>query len=244
MAEMRRTFTIVLLGLLVVATGLTAAYALNRATPASFHGTHLGAGVPAHDFTLQSADGPVTLSDFRGQAVLMFFGYTHCPDVCPFTMAKLGLAMEVLGERSRDVQVLLVTVDPDLDTPERLGDYVRHFHPAFLGLTGSRARLEGITRAYGVYAGDAPPVAAPSAADDDGHGGHDTPADPDAPAEPAAPADRDAHAGHGAHQPPPRLIDHTSQVFGIDRRGDYRLLWGTDVTADQIAEDVRQILRR
>lgn len=231
MAEMRRTFTIVLSGLLVAATALMAAYAVDRAAPVSFHGTHLGAGVPAHDFTLESAAGPVSLSDFRGQAVLMFFGYTHCPDVCPFTMARLRLAMEVLGERSRDVQVLLVTVDPDLDTPERLGDYARHFDPSFIGLTGSRARLEEVTRAYGVHAGDAPPVTTPAADGDDGHAGH-------------AHSGHDAHSGDGAHHPPPRLIEHTSQVFGIDRRGDYRLLWGTDVTADQIAEDVRQILRR
>jgi protein SCO1 len=228
---MRRTFTIFLLSLVVVATGLMAAYALNRATPPSFHGTDLGPGMTAQDFTLATADGPVSLSDFRGQAVLMFFGYTHCPDVCPFTMAKLRLAMELLGDRSDGVQVLLVTVDPDLDTPDRLRDYVRAFNPSFLGLTGSRAALEAVTRAYGVYAGEAPPVPA------ERHAGHDDHADH------GAHGDHAANADHEGHEMPPRLIDHTSQVFGIDRRGDYRLLWGTDVTADQIAEDVRQLLR-
>jgi protein SCO1 len=218
---MRRTFTIFLLSLVMVVTGLMAAYALHRATPPTFHGTHLGPDMPAPDFTLDTADGPVSLSDFRGQAVLMFFGYTQCPDVCPFTMAKLRLALETLGDRSDQVQVLLITVDPDMDSPDRLRDYARAFNPSFLGLTGSRAALEEITQVYGVYAGEAPP---PPAVDDGDRGGHD-------------------HAGHGAHQLPPRLIDHTTQVFGIDRRGNYRLLWGSDVTADQIAEDVRQLLR-
>jgi protein SCO1 len=218
---MRRTFTIFLLSLVVVVTGLMAAYVLHRATPPTFHGTHLGPDMPAPDFTLETADGPVSLSDFQGQAVLMFFGYTQCPDVCPFTMAKLRLALETLGDRSDQVQVLLITVDPDMDSPDRLRDYARAFNPSFLGLTGSRAALEEITQVYGVYAGEAPP---PPAVDDGDHGGHD-------------------HAGHGAHQLPPRLIDHTTHVFGIDRRGNYRLLWGSDVTADQIAEDVRQLLR-
>jgi protein SCO1 len=231
---MRRTFTIFLLSLVVVVTGLTAAYALRRASPPSFHGTYLGPDMPAPDFTLDSADGRVSLSDFRGQAVLMFFGYTQCPDVCPFTMAKLRLALETLGDRSDRVQVLLITVDPDLDTPDRLRDYVRAFNPSFLGLTGSRPALEEITRAYGVYAGEAPPAPAP---DRPTHDGHD--ADAGHGARPAA----DPHADHGAHRLPPRLIDHTTQVFGIDRRGRYRLLWGSDVTADQIAEDVRQLLR-
>jgi protein SCO1 len=237
---MRRTFTIFLLSLLVVVTGLTAAYALRRASPPSFHGTYLGPDMPAPDFTLDTAHGPVSLSDFRGQAVLMFFGYTHCPDVCPFTMAKLRLALETLGDRSDRVQVLLITVDPDLDTPDRLRDYVRAFNPSFLGLTGSRAALEEITQAYGVYAGEAPPVAGPDPASQDGHGAHDG---HDAHGGPDTHAAADPHAGHGAHRLPPRLIDHTTQVFGIDRRGRYRLLWGSDVTADQIAEDVRQLLR-
>jgi protein SCO1 len=231
---MRRTFTIFLLSLVVVVTGLVAAYALHRAAPPTFHGTHLGPGVPAPGFTLDTADGPVSLSDFRGQAVLMFFGYTQCPDVCPFTMAKLRLALETLGNRSDRVQVLLITVDPDMDSPDRLRDYARAFNPSFLGLTGSRAALEEITQAYGVYAGEAPP---PPVVDDVDHGGHDGHAGH------AAPGGHGAHAGHGAHQLPPRLIDHTTQVFGIDRRGNYRLLWGSDVTADQIAEDVWQLLR-
>lgn len=212
---MQRNQLMASLALTAVITASVAAYAVSRAVPPSFHGTDLGPGIVAHDFTLEDTRRQrVSLSDFRGQAVLMFFGYTHCPDVCPLTLGKLRLALEQVGDRARDVRVLLITVDPELDTPERMREYLANFDPAFVGLTGSRAELEVVTQAYGVYAGEAPP----------------------------APQD-DPHAGHDAHQPPPRLIDHTSQVFGIDRRGNFRVLWGSDVTADRIAEDVRQLLR-
>jgi protein SCO1 len=221
---MQRNQLMALLALVAVMTASMAAYALSRSVPPSFHGTDLGPGVVAEDFTLQgTAREQVSLSDFRGRAVLMFFGYTHCPDVCPITLGKLRLALEQLGDRARDVQVVLVTVDPEMDTPERMRDYLLNFDAGFVGLTGSRAQLESVTQAYGVYAGEPPPPADAAHAGHDGHGG--------------------PHAGHGAHALPPRLIDHTSQVFGIDRRGNFRLLWGSDATAEQIAEDVRQLLR-
>lgn len=219
---MQRSHVLPLIALVAVVTASIAAYGLVRAVPPSFHGTDLGPGIPAHDFTLEAADrGAVSLSDFQGRAVLMFFGYTHCPDVCPLTLGKLWRALDLLGERREDVQVLLVTVDPEMDTPHRLREYLRNFDPSFVGLSGSRAQLETVTQAYGVYAGEAPPL--PD--DDAGHGGEDP------------------VAGHGDHGPPPRLIDHTSQVFGIDRGGDFRLLWGSEATAEQIAEDIRALLR-
>jgi protein SCO1 len=190
-----------------------------RTSGPSFHGTHLGAGYEAPAFTLEAADrGAVSLSDFRGRAVLLFFGYTQCPDVCPLTMAKLRLAMEQLGDRRQDVQVILITVDPEEDSPARLREYLQHFDPAFLGLSGTRRELEAVAADYGAYMGTLQPTEQPAA-------------DPD-----------DPHAHHG-HRPPPRLIDHTSQVFGIDRRGNFRLLWGSEVTADQMTEDVRRLLR-
>jgi protein SCO1 len=190
-----------------------------RSAGPSFHGTHLGAGYEAAAFTLEAADrGAVSLSDFRGQTVLLFFGYPQCPDVCPLTLAKLRLAMEQLGDRRRDVQVLLITVDPEEDSPARLREYLQHFDLAFVGLSGTRRELEAVAAAYGAYMGTLQPNEMPAADSDD------------------------PHAHHG-HRPPPRLIDHTSQVFGIDRRGNFRLLWGSEVTADEIAEDVRRLLR-
>jgi protein SCO1 len=225
MYPMQRNHLVALLALVAMATATMAAYALSRSVPPSFHGTDLGPGVVAQDFTLEDTRREqVSLSDFQGRAVLMFFGYTHCPDVCPLTLGKLRRALELVGDRARNVQVVLVTVDPEMDTPERMGEYLLNFDPDYVGLTGTRAQLEAVTQAYGVYAGEPQPVE--PAAHEAGHAGHG-----------------DAHAAHGAHRPPPRLIDHTSQVFGIDRRGHFRLLWGSDVTAEQIAEDVRQLLR-
>ena len=78
---------------------------------------------PVADFTLDSSLGrPVSLSDFRGQHVLMYFGYTSCPDVCPTTLAEIRLALQELGDRAGKVQTLFVTVDPERDTADRLAN--------------------------------------------------------------------------------------------------------------------------
>jgi protein SCO1 len=219
---MPRIRILALFAFLALATASMAAYALTRTAPPPFHGTDLGPGITAPAFTLEAADrGAVSLSDFEGRAVLMFFGYTQCPDVCPVSLAKLRLAMEQLGDRRRDVQVLLITVDPEMDSPHRMREYLQHFDLAFVGLSGEREELERVAAAYGVYMGEL-----------------QEPEPVDAAVDPHA-----GHGGHGAHRLPPRIIDHTSHVFGIDRRGNFRLLWGSDATADQIAEDVRRLIR-
>jgi protein SCO1/2 len=89
------------------------------------------------DFRLADHNGKErSLADFRGKVVVMFFGYTHCPDVCPTTMAELAGAMQTLGKDAERVQVLFVTVDPERDTADLLAKYVPSFHPSFLGLRG------------------------------------------------------------------------------------------------------------
>jgi protein SCO1/2 len=90
-----------------------------------------------HDFALKDPSGKErTLEDFRGKAVVVFFGYTQCPDVCPTTLATLATAMKELGADADRVQVLFITVDPERDTPELLAKYVPSFDPRFLGLWG------------------------------------------------------------------------------------------------------------
>ena len=91
------------------------------------------------------------LADFRGKLVLLFFGYTHCPDMCPLTMAKLGQVMQLVGADADRVQVLFVTVDPKRDTPQLLAQYVRAFHPAFLGLYGTEQQTAAATKEFKVY---------------------------------------------------------------------------------------------
>lgn len=119
--------------------------------PYSFHGTVIQSPDPSPDFTLASASGPVSLSDFRGQVVVLYFGYTFCPDVCPTTMADLARAMRDLGAKAQDVQVILVSVDPARDTPENLQKYVTSFDPTFIGITGSEQEVATAATLYGVY---------------------------------------------------------------------------------------------
>ena len=91
----------------------------------------------ARDFQLTDHNGkPRTLADFKGKVVVVFFGYTHCPDVCPTTMSELALVMKELGKDADRLQVLFITVDPERDTPAVLSQYVPAFHPDFLGLYG------------------------------------------------------------------------------------------------------------
>lgn len=91
-----------------------------------------------------------TLADFKGKAVVLFFGYTNCPDVCPTTMVKLAHAMEKLGNDSERVQVLMVTLDPKRDTQEVLSKYVPAFHPSFLGLTGDEQQVDAAAKEFKV----------------------------------------------------------------------------------------------
>ena len=89
------------------------------------------------DFRLNDTTGKArSLADFRGKVVVLFFGYTHCPEVCPTTLASLARVMRTLGPAAQDVQVLFVTVDPERDTPDVLAKYVPSFNPSFLGLYG------------------------------------------------------------------------------------------------------------
>ena len=104
------------------------------------------------DFELTDFNGKRrTLADFRGKVVLLFFGYTNCPDMCPTTMAKLGEGMRLLGADADRVQGLFVTVDPKRDTPQVLAQYVPAFHPAFLGLYGTAQETAAAAKEFKVY---------------------------------------------------------------------------------------------
>jgi len=117
--------------------GLALALAACGAKGPSFQATDLTGASFGRDFELTAPDGkPRRLADFRGKAVVMFFGYTQCPDVCPTTLAALADAMKQLGPDADRVQVLFVTIDPERDTPALLSQYVPAFDPRFLGLYG------------------------------------------------------------------------------------------------------------
>ena len=94
---------------------------------------------------------PRTLADFRGKAVVVFFGYTHCPDVCPTTLADMAGVLKSLGAEAERVQVLFVTVDPERDTPEVLKQYVPAFDPRFLGLYGDLPATQRAAKEFKVF---------------------------------------------------------------------------------------------
>jgi protein SCO1/2 len=105
------------------------------------------------DFSLLDPDGNVrTLADFKGKVVVMFFGYTQCPDICPTTLTEMQQVMSLLGPQSDKVQVLFVTVDPERDTAAILKQYVPSFDPRFLGLRpADEAALEKVAKDYKIY---------------------------------------------------------------------------------------------
>lgn len=104
------------------------------------------------DFTLQSAAGPVSLKDYRGKLVLVYFGYTYCPDICPTSLAATaeGLKQLTPDELAR-VAMIFISVDPKRDTPERLKEYAEFFHPAIVGATGTAEVVAEIAKRYGVF---------------------------------------------------------------------------------------------
>ena len=120
--------------------------------PYIFHGTVMQSPGDAPGFDLMSNTGQkVSLDDFRGKLVMLYFGYTFCPDVCPATLVEIAGAMDILGEDADKVQVIMVSVDPERDTPEALGEYVAHFDPAFLGVTGTAEEIAALATLYGIF---------------------------------------------------------------------------------------------
>lgn len=104
------------------------------------------------DFTLTGSDGqPLSLSDLYGRVTLLYFGYTHCPDVCPMTMGDFKKIKAALGDDADRVNFLMISVDGERDTPEHLQRYISAFDPAFLGMTGSASDLRRIGADYGLY---------------------------------------------------------------------------------------------
>ncbi len=120
--------------------------------PPALHGTVIQSPERSPDFTLDaSTGGRVSLSDLRGKVVLLYFGYTFCPDACPTTLNELKKVPAALGKSAGDVQVVMITVDPERDTPEVLRQYLAYFDPSFLGLTGTDEEILGAATPLGIY---------------------------------------------------------------------------------------------
>lgn len=208
---------VVVMVAIVVAAGVAAA---PRPAP-RFHGTTYTEVLPASAFALTDHDGrAVTLESYRGAPVLLFFGYTHCPDVCPLTLDRLTRALRTAGRGARDVRILLVTLDPARDTPAALKTYAARFGPAVVGLTGDSASLAKARAGYGAFIAEVP-------------------------AQPAAAGN--AHEGHAdasaASTPAALKTVHPGVVYGIDRRGNLQVVITEGAPVEQIADDVRTLSR-
>jgi protein SCO1 len=107
----------------------------------------------APDFQLRGSNGStLSLKAYRGKVVALAFGFSHCPRICPVTLAKLAEVSQRLGAAAADLQVMFITVDPERDSPARLREFLDFFNPAFIGATGEEKELEALHRAYGVTA--------------------------------------------------------------------------------------------
>lgn len=146
---MKRLARTRLVGLwLCVAAALVAC----RTEPPPFHGTDLTGADFGRSLALSDHHGVRrTLADYRGRVVVLFFGYTYCPDVCPTALSRFAEVVKALGADGGRVQVLFVTLDPERDTPERLAAYVPWFHPSFVGLRGDRVATDAAAAEFKVY---------------------------------------------------------------------------------------------
>ncbi|MEC5405335.1 SCO family protein [Paraburkholderia sp. MPAMCS5] len=145
---MRRCASALRVGALCATIALTGC--TSRAQP--WHLTDVTGHLPDLSFALTGDDGrPVTGDSFKGRTTLVYFGYTHCPDVCPETMGRLMQVLSKLGPDARKVRILFITVDPARDTPQALHDYVGAFDPQHAeGLTGSDWQIESLAKRYRV----------------------------------------------------------------------------------------------
>ncbi|HVN15027.1 MAG TPA: SCO family protein [Anaerolineales bacterium] len=139
-----------LASLALIALAIVATLMLGK--PPQFRGTTYDPLVPAPEIALKKANGEeYRLTDQKGKVVLLYFGYTYCPDICPTTLATLKQAYTNLGSDANKVEIVFITVDPDRDTPQSMQRYVNQFDASFIGLSGSTADLQPVWTEYGIF---------------------------------------------------------------------------------------------
>lgn len=120
--------------------------------PYTFNGTVIEPPLPVDDILLKTGNNETfRLSDQNGKITLLFFGYTNCPDICPTTLAEFKQVYEKLGDNAQNVQFVMITADPERDTPDRLSEFVSFFNPVFIGLSGERSELEKVYKEFSVF---------------------------------------------------------------------------------------------
>jgi protein SCO1/2 len=130
--------------ILIISVGLVSfgLYSLNKMPESPYPGIQ-------GDFALKGADGTLAFKDMLGKVGIIFFGYTHCPDVCPATLVNVGGALRLLNESEQDkVKAVFISLDPERDTPEKATKYAQYFHPRIMGLSGSPEEIEAAARSF------------------------------------------------------------------------------------------------
>jgi cytochrome oxidase Cu insertion factor (SCO1/SenC/PrrC family) len=163
------------------------------------------------DFNLIDVNGKaVGDADFRGRYMMVFFGFTNCPDICPVTVASLSQMMEILGDKASSVAPVFITVDPARDTPQAMKDYLSNFDPRIIGLTGSAEQVQKAAAAYKAYYSQEP---AKSHADASGE-----------------------HGGHGEGHEHPASVNHSGYVYLMSPEGQYIRHFPYDAPAQTMAD--------
>lgn len=191
---------VTLAGLALLAPAVFGLSGCDKPVAPVFNGIDLTGAAYAKDFRLTDVDGKVrTLADFKGQVVVMFFGFTQCPDVCPTALARAVAIKELLGGKGKNLQVLFVTVDPERDSPPVLKAYLKAFDPGFLGLYGDMQQTRQTADAFKVYYKKMPTGAS-------------------------------------------YTMDHSTLSYVFDRSGSLRLALRHNQSAQEFADDLRQLL--
>jgi protein SCO1 len=199
---MSRRLILVVLAIIAIFAAATI-YDLTK--PVTFYGSTIDPPKQMGDFTLQSKQGPVKLSEFRGKYVILYFGYTSCPDICPTTLAGLSAVINNLTKaETSQLQVIFVSVDYKRDTPEKMANYTGAFNPAFIGLSGTQSQIDQVTRQYDIY--------------------------------------------YKLNDPDPKTgfysVDHTSTVLVLDPHGELIMTWPYGQQPDEIASDIKNLLKK
>jgi protein SCO1/2 len=153
---MKSKYAFIVIGVVIGLALVFAAWGLAQRNY-RFQGSLIDPPIQAADFSLTDTNGnPFRLSDQKGKIVLVFFGYTHCPDVCPVTLSQYKQIKQQLKNQAEDIRFVFITVDPQRDTIEAMRRYVPNFDPQFIGLTGSPEQIEQVKQSYGVYSENNP----------------------------------------------------------------------------------------
>lgn len=215
---------LVLMLLAAIAVLITSCQA--AAAPYKYKGNPVDPPVSVPDFELRATDGSLfRLSSLEEKIALIFFGYTHCPDVCPLTVAKVRQALAGLDPADRErVQFIFISVDPDRDTPEVLADYLRNFDPGFIGLTDDFARVQTVMESYWAYAEKAE---TPELAADQPQAGHEH---------------SESAADAAADSLPSYLVMHTGRVYLVTPQRQLLLMYPFEFNAEDLRSDLIYML--